>query len=170
MELDKLSELNSDTSDDEEINQIMANIRKPKNQLNDSNMDAESVALSTSTFRTKNEIDQNDIDQIIKFMPKMVEKEIGSINKLGVVKSFLPPHILFVEKDNDTADVLDLDNFVCNEQKELIGYIDEVVGPIKDPFYAVVLYPAFKESLEKQELDLDKYFKALELYYVEKTK
>lgn len=165
-------EYNSDTSEDEEIEQIMKDVKNPKKKIagDQSEMDAESVAFSTSTYRTKNEIDQNDINQILRFMPKMVDKEIGSINPLGKVENFIPPHTLFVKKEEDSKDILDLDNFVCNEKKELIGYIDEVVGPVVDPFYTVVLYPAFKEQCDKEEIDLEAMFKGNKVYFVEKTK
>jgi len=133
-------------------------------------MDAESVAMSTSTYRTRNEIDQNDIQQIIKFMPKMVDKEIDEINMLGQVQNFIPPHTLFVKKNEESKEILDLDNFICNEQKELIGYIDEVVGQISDPFYSVVLYPAFIENADREELNLQQMFKDKAVYFVEKTK
>ena len=72
-------------------------------------------------LKQNNEIDQNDIAQIMRFMPKMVDKEIEVINRLGIVENFIPPHILFVRKDDSSNEILDLDNFVWNEKKELIG-------------------------------------------------
>ena len=129
--VNKEEELNSDTSSDEEIDEIIKNSKIPKKE-NLSEMDAESI-MSASTYKTKNEIDYNDIKQIMKFMPKMVDKQIEAINVLGVVQNFIPPHSLFVQKDENSQEILDLDNFVCNEKKELIGYIDEVVGPIQEP-------------------------------------
>lgn len=100
----------SDTSSDEEIEEIIRNSKFPKKNL-DSEMDAESV-MSMSTYKTKNEINQDDISQILKFMPKMLDKEIEVINVLGSVQSFIPPHTLFVKKDEDSKEILDLDNFV----------------------------------------------------------
>jgi hypothetical protein len=138
------NELNSDTSDDEEIGEIIKNSKTIKKEVTD-NMDTESI-MSTSTYKTRNEIDGNDIAQILKFMPKMLEQQIDTINLLGVVQSFIPPHTLFVKKDEESKEILDLDNFVCNESKELIGYIDEVVGPINEPYYTVMLYPAYIEK------------------------
>lgn len=162
-------EVNSDTSDDEEIEQIIKNTKHPKKQAAD-DMDTESVAFSTSTYKTKNEIDYNDIEQIKRFMPKMVDKEIGTINKLGKVENFIPPHTLFVKKQDDSNEILDLDNFVCNENRELIGYIDEVVGPINEPYYTVVFYPSHKDNLEKEELNIETLYKNKTVYFVEKTK
>ncbi|CAI2375615.1 unnamed protein product [Moneuplotes crassus] len=161
-------DLNSDTSSDEEIEEIIKSSKNPKKDTG-SEMDAESV-VSMSTYKTKNEISQNDIQQILKFMPKMLDKEIDIINPLGVVKNFIPPHTLFVQKDDQSRDILDLDNFICNEKKELIGYIDEVVGPVNDPFYTVMLYPSFLEQTEKDEINLEALFTGNQVYFVEKTK
>ena len=48
-------EITSDTSDDEEIENIMQNMKKPKDGCtqDEDDMDAESIAVSTSTFKTK---------------------------------------------------------------------------------------------------------------------
>ena len=51
-----------------------------------------------------------------------------------------------------------------------IGYIDEVVGPIGQPYYTVMLYPAYKEKLEKEEINIETLFKGESVYFVEKTK
>lgn len=162
------NEPNSDTSDDEEIGDIIKNSKIVKREVG-ADMDTESI-MSTSTYKTKNEIDKNDIEQILKFMPKMIDKEIETINILGVVQNFIPPHTLFVKKDELSKEILDLDNFVWNESKELIGYIDEVVGPINEPYYTVMLYPAYIEKWEKDEIDFQSLYKTKQVFFVEKTK
>ena len=43
-------------------------------------------------------------------------------------------------------ETLDLDNFVTDENKNLIGYIHDVIGSVHDPLYLVMLYPEFKSQ------------------------
>ena len=53
----------------------------------------------------------------------------------------------------DVKEILDLENFICTSDKRVIGYIEDVIGPINDPLYIVSLYPDVWTAVEKGEYD-----------------
>jgi len=58
----------------------------------------------------------------------------------------------FVVTRESKDEILDLDNFVCDESKQVIGYIEDVIGPIGDPMYIIGLYPEFRwKQLEEHK-------------------
>ncbi len=61
---------------------------------------------------------------------------------LGRVESVVDDK--FIVTRSTPMETLDLDNFVTDGDKQLIGYIHDVIGSVHDPLYLVVLYPEFK--------------------------
>ena len=87
--------------------------------------------------KTKNEINEDDIDQIQKFWPKLIGS-VGNIQEIGRVKSFVNNRLVVSKSLN--CETLDLDNFVTNEAKQVLGFVEDVIGPVTEPLYLICLY------------------------------
>ena len=69
---------------------------------------------------------------------------------MGWVESVTNNRFVVTRESKD--EILDLDNFVCDESKLVIGYIEDVIGPIGDPMYIIGLYPEFRwKQLEEHK-------------------
>ena len=125
-------EVNSDTSSDSEIEDIMNH--KPTRASQIAMEQDETMSQAT---KTKNEINEDDIDQIQKFWPKLIGS-VGNIQEIGRVKSFVNNRLVVSKSLN--CETLDLDNFVTNEAKQVLGFVEDVIGPVTEPLYLICLY------------------------------
>ena len=48
---------------------------------------------------------------------------------------------------NDPIKLFDIENIVCFGDKNVVGFIYELVGQITDPLYSIQLYPEFVDKL-----------------------
>lgn len=48
---------------------------------------------------------------------------------------------------SDPLRLLDIENYVCLSNKEVIGFIFELVGPVTYPLYSIQLYPEYVDKL-----------------------
>jgi H/ACA ribonucleoprotein complex non-core subunit NAF1 len=146
----------SDTSSDEEISKLMAGVSlEPKAVTED----------TPSVFTTtKHEIGQNDLDSITKFFPKLVG-QVGDIAPLGTIQSVVDSRFVVSRASPDT---LDLENFICDETSNVIGFIEDVIGPVQEPIYVVGLYADYRERMADGDGLAAQIGKTL--FFVQKTK
>lgn len=50
-------------------------------------------------------------------------------------------------REEDKRIILDLDNIVFNEQRNVIGTIEDVFGNIKSPFYCIIMDKYIEEMI-----------------------
>jgi H/ACA ribonucleoprotein complex non-core subunit NAF1 len=60
----------------------------------------------------------------------------------GIVKNIIENEILMIAINNNVLKVLNLDNIIFLSDKKSIGFIDDVIGQIDNPVYAIKLYPS----------------------------
>lgn len=154
----------SDTSDDEEINEIIARSQKPKEAEESTDMD-DTTSLFSSAM-SKNEIGLNDIEKIQKFFPKLVERS-EEVTLFGQVEGAVNQRFVVERLSGD--EILDLDNFICDESKNVIGFIEDVIGPVSEPKYVVGLYSDFRQKLADEQIGLQSFI-GKQVYYVSRTK
>ena len=75
----------------------------------------------------------DDMDEIIPF--GMVVQYISQGLGMSLIKP-LEPGTLY-----------DLDNVICLEDRTVVGFIFELVGPVSMPLYNVTFYPSFVNKL-----------------------
>ena len=44
---------------------------------------------------------------------------------------------------DDPQQIFDLDNVVCLQGKEVVGFIADIVGPVQMPLYCIAIYKEF---------------------------
>ena len=79
--------------------------------------------------------------------------EITNADKLeqcGIVKNIIENQILMEAINNNALKVLNLDNIIFLENQKCLGFIDDVIGQIDNPIYAIKIYP---KSVEDKILD-----------------
>ena len=64
----------------------------------------------------------------------------------GIVKNIINNEILMTCINNNVLKVLNLDNIIFLPNKQFIGFIDDVIGQINDPIYAIKIYPNLIEE------------------------
>ena len=48
---------------------------------------------------------------------------------------------------SDPLKLFDIENIVCLADKQVIGFIFELVGPITNPLYSIQLYPEYMDKI-----------------------
>ena len=64
----------------------------------------------------------------------------------GIVKNIIENEILMTGINNNVLKVLNLDNIIFLPNKKYIGFIDDVIGQIDNPVYAIKIYPNIIEE------------------------
>jgi len=64
----------------------------------------------------------------------------------GIVKNIIENEILMTGINNNVLKVLNLDNIIFLPNKKYIGFIDDVIGKIDNPVYAIKIYPNIIEE------------------------
>lgn len=64
----------------------------------------------------------------------------------GIVKNIIENEILMTGINNNVLKVLNLDNIIFLPDKKYIGFIDDVIGQIDNPVYAIKIYPNIIEE------------------------
>lgn len=84
---------------------------------------------SYSKFKTQNEIDPENIE---KFAPKAPTlDDLDDIAEFGTIVTFIQQATgIVLIQPKFPGQIYDLDNIVCTKQKQVIGFIVDVVGPI----------------------------------------
>ena len=77
----------------------------------------------------------------------------------GTVKNIIENEILMTCINNNVLKVLNLDNIIFLSDKTCIGFIDDVIGQINNPVYAIKLYPNLIEQKIIEKINIgDKLF------------
>ena len=77
----------------------------------------------------------------------------------GTVKNVIENEILMTCINNNVLKVLNLDNIIFLSDKTCIGFIDDVIGQINNPVYAIKLYPNIIEQKIIEKINIgDKLF------------
>ena len=151
----------------------------------------------TSSYHSDNEADQAEVKSLHELMgsdneqstapgqfktihekeeepPKIPEvDEFDTCSKFGNIESHLHEmgvSLVVLDSSLEGA-VFDLDNIVLNTKREVIGYVNDVIGPISNPLYSVKLLEKFvNEPLHHEEVFiLDKTKKVVEADIIRKA-
>ena len=77
----------------------------------------------------------------------------------GIVKNIIENEILMTGINNNVLKVLNLDNIIFLPNKKYIGFIDDVIGQIDNPVYAIKIYPnIIEEKIIEKIIPGDKLF------------
>lgn len=96
---------------------------------------------SYAKFKTQNEI---DLENVEKYAPKIPEMdELDDIIEFGIVDKYIEDGALsfILVQPSNPQQIYDLDNIVCFKNKEVIGFILDLIGHISKPVYSVRIYP-----------------------------
>ena len=71
----------------------------------------------------------------------------------GIIKNIIDNEILMTGINNNVLKVLNLDNIIFLQDKTCLGFIDDVIGKIDDPIYAIKIYPNLIEEKISEKLN-----------------
>jgi len=114
----------------------------------------EPTVSSYQKFKTQNEIDLENIDKYAPKMPAM--DDLDDIIEFGVVTKYIEDgtsSIMMVAPSN-AQQIYDLDNIVCQKNKEVVGFVLDLVGPISKPLYSVRVYPEYIANLKTNKIEV----------------
>ena len=79
------------------------------------------------------------IDSLGK-LPEYLEQDVALVS-IGQIKGFFNGNLgsVIVESSQPDQESLDIGNIICFEDRRVVGMISDVFGPVKQPFYVVVL-------------------------------
>ena len=68
---------------------------------------------------------------------------LDTMTRFGRVESYLEDQriLLIVLDVGNEGTVYDLDNIIVSENRLVLGYINDVIGPVTNPLYSVHLFP-----------------------------
>ena len=72
------------------------------------------------------------------------------LEKCGIVKNIIENQILMEAINNNSLEILNLDNIIFLENQKCLGFIDDVIGQIDNPIYVIKFYP---KSIEDKILE-----------------
>ena len=153
---DELDKIYLSSDEDEKENKIHKKIIINEGKLTHSNYEKESIKIhemynneendesTNKYFGTKNEL--SDVKIIPTVFP--IEDTFKFLNAGTVMnKSIEGNFVMMADLSNG---ILDLDNIVFNQNKLPVGYIDDVLGKIDNPFYIVKYFPNYNGSTDLQ--------------------
>ena len=110
---------------------------------------------SYAKFKTQNEVDP---EQIEKYAPPIPElDDLDQIVDFGTVANYIddgPFHSVCLVKPTDPRQIYDLDNIIALQNKEVIGFILDLVGHVTMPQYSVRLYSTFLERVKAKGVEV----------------
>ena len=73
---------------------------------------------------------------------------LDEIIQFGKIRQFINQGVgMVLIEPNDPIKLFDIENIVCFGDKNVVGFIYELVGQITDPLYSIQLYPEFVDKL-----------------------
>ena len=82
-----------------------------------------------------------------------------NFEECGTVKNIIENEILMTGINNNVLKVLNLDNIIFLSNKTCLGFIDDVIGQIDNPVYAIKIYPELVEQKIMEKISVgDKLF------------
>ncbi|CDW80607.1 snornp assembly factor [Stylonychia lemnae] len=128
----------------------------------------ENTLSSYAKFKTQNEI---DLEQIEKYAPKIPElDELDDIIEFGKINKYIQDgnsYIVLVTP-SDSQQIYDLDNIVCFQSKQVVGFVLDLVGQVNQAQYSVRLYPSFTDKCTQQGLEIKNQILDQKVYLVVK--
>ena len=76
-----------------------------------------------------------------------------NFEECGIIKNIIDNEILMTGINNNVLKVLNLDNIIFLEDKTCLGFIDDVIGKIDDPIYAIKIYPNLIEEKISEKIN-----------------
>ena len=76
-----------------------------------------------------------------------------NFGECGIIKNIIDNEILMTGINNNVLKVLNLDNIIFLQDKTCLGFIDDVIGKIDDPIYAIKIYPNLIEEKISEKLN-----------------
>ena len=76
-----------------------------------------------------------------------------NFEECGIVKNIIDNEILMTGINNNVLKVLNLDNIIFLQDKTCLGFIDDVIGKIDDPIYAIKIYPNLIEEKISEKIN-----------------
>ena len=76
-----------------------------------------------------------------------------NFEECGIIKNIIDNEILMTGINNNVLKVLNLDNIIFLQDKTCLGFIDDVIGKIDDPIYAIKIYPNLIEEKISEKLN-----------------
>ena len=127
--------------DEKNYNNEMSKINKLYEQNQEEGIDDGTMNKYTGTrHEIINEKERKDYP--IPFEVTINDK----FEECGIVKNIIDNEILMIGINNNVLKVLNLDNIIFLEDKTYLGFIDDVIGKIDDPIYAIKIYPNLIEK------------------------
>ena len=127
--------------DEKNYNKEMSKINKLYEQNQEEGVDDGTMNIYTGTkHEIINEKERKDYPAPF---------EITNADKLeqcGIVKNIIENQILMEAINNNALKVLNLDNIIFLENQKCLGFIDDVIGQIDNPIYAIKIYPKSGED------------------------
>ena len=118
----------------------------------------EDKTSSYSKFKTRNEIDPNELffqKHLAPSCPALLPTD--TLLLLGTVQSVFESNLIVypdpgasITSTLDGPPVFDLDCIVATQQMQPVGFIDDVFGPVGKPLYSVRLFPPSPMIVEKE--------------------
>ena len=103
---------------------------------------------SYAKFKTTHEVepesyyDENTVPKVPTLAPTDVLVNIGTVESVQEASKCLA-------KADTSIGTLDLDNVVYTEKRICMGFVEDVLGPITQPFYSILYYPRAEGEPEK---------------------
>jgi len=85
-------------------------------------------------------------------IPFVVTPE-DNFEECGIVKNVVDNEILMTGINNNVLKVLNLDNIIFLPNKKCLGFIDDVIGQIDNPIYAIKIYPDLIEEKINEKIN-----------------
>ena len=76
-----------------------------------------------------------------------------NFEECGIIKNIIDNEILMTGINNNVLKVLNLDNIIFLQDKTCFGFIDDVIGKIDDPIYAIKIYPNLIEEKISEKIN-----------------
>ena len=137
------------------LNMIILIMEEPANELSFSSDEAENMPIEDMEKEEEDKVtgyakfmshSEKHPDSIKEIAPPIIPIVLptDNIEELGVVENIFP--VRCIVKSN-TCCTLDLDNIVVTKDKKIIGFIDDVIGKINEPYYSIMYFPIFLEEM-----------------------
>ena len=76
---------------------------------------------------------------------------LDEIIQFGKIRQFINQGVgMVLIEPSDPLKLFDIENIVCFGDKNVVGFIYELVGQITDPLYSIQLYPEFIDKLHEE--------------------
>jgi H/ACA ribonucleoprotein complex non-core subunit NAF1 len=141
------------------INKDVCGLEEMLNDIDLSSDEDDNVDVDDGCNKKKNIYDEddepvntymktkNEIEEYHSFPDKISIKEFHQIGIIGLIFNIDSIKRTLTVKSNTKNIILDLDNLIFNTNNLCIGFIDDLIGKIEEPYYIIKLYPDINISI-----------------------